>query len=341
MDCFAGSGTTLAVAEKMNRRWIGCDIGKLSMYTIQKRLLEISAPKSKNVYTGKRYKTPARAFSVVTAGLYDLGKVFSLSEDKYKSFVKNLFDIEDVDQKDINGVAIDGEKRGYFVKIYPYWDEEMRQADVDADYLQDLHHHIGERIRNRFYIVAPANSVAFVNDYYEIDGIKYYFLKIPYQVIKELHNQSFKKVMQPQSSTQINDLDEAVGFHFIRQPDVDTSLETFDGELSILLKKFMSDYSIDETGKEIANFESLSMVLIDNNYDGNFVMKDYYFSKDLISASKKKSGTLQNVDDDIRSELKKAKIIHIPIKKPGKKIAVIYIDIYGNEFKEEFTMEGK
>ncbi len=339
MDCFAGSGTTLAVAEKLDRRWIGCDIGKLSMYTIQRRLLQIA--NSKDINNPKRkYKFDARAFSVITAGLYDLGKVFSLSEDKYKAFVKDLFDIGDLDRKDIKGVSIDGEKRGYFVKIYPYWDEEMRKADVDAEYLHDLHRHIGDRIKNRFYIVAPANSVAFVNDYYEIEGIKYYFLKIPYQVIKELHNQNFKKIKQPQSQKQINDLDEAVGFHFIRQPDVETSLEFFDGEPSIILKKFMSDYSIDETGKEIENFESLSMVLIDNDFNGNFIMSDFYFSKELISLSKKKSSILKDIDDDIRNELKKSKIINIPIKKPGKKIAVIYIDIYGNEFKEEFSMEG-
>ena len=147
--------------------------------------------------------------------------------------------------------------------------------------------------------------------------------------------------MQPQSSGQVNDLEEAVGFHFMRQPDVEASIEMYDGEPSIILKKFMSDYSVDETGKEIANFESLSMVLIDNNYDGNFIMKDYYFSKDLIKDSKKKSVTLKEVDDDIREELKKVKVIHIPVKKPGKKIAVIYIDIYGNEFKEEFAMEDK
>jgi len=45
MDVFAGSGTTLAVAEKLGRRWIGCDIGKLAIYTTQKRLLEIDKSK--------------------------------------------------------------------------------------------------------------------------------------------------------------------------------------------------------------------------------------------------------------------------------------------------------
>lgn len=34
LDFFAGSGTTGYVAEKLNRRWIMCDIGKLSIYTI-------------------------------------------------------------------------------------------------------------------------------------------------------------------------------------------------------------------------------------------------------------------------------------------------------------------
>ena len=49
----------------------------------------------------------------------------------------------------------------------------------------------------------------------------------------------------------------------------------------------MSDYIMDETGEEIGNFESLAMVLIDNNYNGDFIMKDYYFAKDLIAMSKK------------------------------------------------------
>jgi hypothetical protein len=43
LDAFAGSGTTLAVAEKLGRRWIGIDCGKLASYTIQKRLLHLTS----------------------------------------------------------------------------------------------------------------------------------------------------------------------------------------------------------------------------------------------------------------------------------------------------------
>jgi adenine-specific DNA-methyltransferase len=42
LDCFVGSGTTAAVAEKLNRRWIGCDLGRFAIHTTRKRLLGLS-----------------------------------------------------------------------------------------------------------------------------------------------------------------------------------------------------------------------------------------------------------------------------------------------------------
>jgi SAM-dependent methyltransferase len=40
-DFFCGSGTTLAVAEKLGRRWLGCDLGRFAIHTTRKRLLDI------------------------------------------------------------------------------------------------------------------------------------------------------------------------------------------------------------------------------------------------------------------------------------------------------------
>jgi adenine-specific DNA-methyltransferase len=41
LDCFCGSGTTAAVAEKHNRRWVACDLGRFAIHTTRKRLLSV------------------------------------------------------------------------------------------------------------------------------------------------------------------------------------------------------------------------------------------------------------------------------------------------------------
>lgn len=41
LDCFVGSGTTAAVAEKLGRRWVAVDIGRFAVHTTRKRLLDI------------------------------------------------------------------------------------------------------------------------------------------------------------------------------------------------------------------------------------------------------------------------------------------------------------
>jgi DNA modification methylase len=41
LDCFVGSGTTCAVAQKIGRRWIGCDLNKGAIQTTAKRLQQV------------------------------------------------------------------------------------------------------------------------------------------------------------------------------------------------------------------------------------------------------------------------------------------------------------
>jgi DNA modification methylase len=42
-DFFCGSGTTLAAAERLGRRWIGCDLGRVAIHTSRKRMLGLGA----------------------------------------------------------------------------------------------------------------------------------------------------------------------------------------------------------------------------------------------------------------------------------------------------------
>ena len=55
-DFFCGSGTTLTVAEKLGRRWIGCDLGRWGIHVTRKRLLGIENCKPFDVLNLGRYE---------------------------------------------------------------------------------------------------------------------------------------------------------------------------------------------------------------------------------------------------------------------------------------------
>src|SRR5436305_11552646 len=59
LDCFCGSGTTAAVAEKLNRRWIACDLGRFAIHTTRKRLLSIDNVKPFVVQNLGKYERQA------------------------------------------------------------------------------------------------------------------------------------------------------------------------------------------------------------------------------------------------------------------------------------------
>jgi DNA modification methylase len=55
-DFFCGSGTTLAVAEKFGRRWVGCDLGRWGIHVTRKRLLGIENCKPFEVLNLGKYE---------------------------------------------------------------------------------------------------------------------------------------------------------------------------------------------------------------------------------------------------------------------------------------------
>ncbi len=59
LDSFCGSGTTAAVAEKLGRRWITCDLGRFAIHTARKRLLSIDNVKPFVVQNLGKYERQA------------------------------------------------------------------------------------------------------------------------------------------------------------------------------------------------------------------------------------------------------------------------------------------
>ncbi len=298
MDFFAGSGTTLVAAEQMNRKWIGCDLGKLSIYTIQKRLL-----------THENFVNP---FCLVNAGCYNLDSVFQLKREKYYNFVLDLFHIDRKKYK-INGVAVDGKRRGDWVKVFTFQDFEDNTA-IDINYLNELHAQIGSKVGKRFYLIAPEMNVDIIGDYYKIDDVKYYLLRIPYQVIAELHKLEFKKLQQPNNKEKVNSIENSVGFYFNEMPEVKSHIEIQDKIINVIIESVTSPYiKLDKNNNIIG--EILAMVLVDTSDNNNFIMQEVYFADDI----KVKNGYVFSIE---RSHLS------------GDKIKIIYVDIFGNEFRE-------
>ena len=106
LDCFCGSGTTPAVAEKLNRRWIACDLGRFAIHTSRKRLLAIE-----NV----------RPFVVQNLGKYErqhwqqaeFGEEAAFQMRSYRKFILDLYHAELVE-----GYAwLHGRKGGRMVHV--------------------------------------------------------------------------------------------------------------------------------------------------------------------------------------------------------------------------------
>jgi len=77
LDCFIGSGTTAAVAQKLGRRWIGCDINKGAIQLTSKRLQNVILNEVKNLKDEIASASPRNdkghhAFAIYKVNNYDL-----------------------------------------------------------------------------------------------------------------------------------------------------------------------------------------------------------------------------------------------------------------------------
>jgi len=318
LDAFAGSGTTLAVAEKLKRRWIGIDCGKLAIYTIQKRQLNL-----REEIGNKGNILKAKAFTLYNAGLYDWNEVKKLDFEHYRDFVLKLFQVREEKHK-IRGVEVDG----YIGNDNAYlWDHSKeKKAKLDKDFIKSLHEALSGKGGDVFYVIAPTNAFSFFEDEVPLGDTTYKTLRVPQSVITELIKRGGETLKQPTSEKDVNDTIDAVGFDFIQVPDVKTNyklakpkertlLNQKVKECVIKIKEFRSR-TLTKSPEEFENYETLSMVMVDYDYDGKVFDLDGVFYADKIRS-----------DYEVRFDSKKL----------DKQMMVIYLDIYGNEKKEVLT----
>jgi adenine-specific DNA-methyltransferase len=117
LDCFCGSGTTAAVAEKLGRRWITCDLGRFAIHTARKRLLQIPEVKPFEVLNLGKYERQVWASGATSAA----GDAYQA----YLNFIMELYGGERLTQP----IWIHGRKKGRLVHIGSI-DSPVSMSDV-------------------------------------------------------------------------------------------------------------------------------------------------------------------------------------------------------------------
>lgn len=178
-DFFGGSGTTAAVAEKLGRRWITCDVGRFSTHTIRKRLLDIE---------------DCRPFEVLNLGKYERqywqGARFGGRNDKslteqalyeYLAFILKLYGAQPV-----AGMAHLHGKKGKAMVHIGAVDAPVTIAEIDATVeecaklKQSELHVLGWEWEMGLYDLMVERS--------KKKGVKLRLLQIPYEVMEQQAN---------------------------------------------------------------------------------------------------------------------------------------------------------
>lgn len=124
LDCFCGSGTTAATAEKLGRRWITCDLGRFAIHTARKRLLSIPNVKPFVVQNLGKYERQAWQKD-------EFGANSEQRIDAYNKFILELYNAEK-----LNGFAwLHGVKNGRVVHVGAV-DSPVTLGDVKAIILE-------------------------------------------------------------------------------------------------------------------------------------------------------------------------------------------------------------
>jgi len=118
LDCFCGSGTTPAVAEKLNRRWIAADLSKYAIHITRKRLLSIPNVKPFVIQNLGKYERQIWQSA-------EFGEDNQRRQLEYRKFILDLYHA-----KPVNGYEwLHGIKSGRMVHIGSV-DSPVTESDI-------------------------------------------------------------------------------------------------------------------------------------------------------------------------------------------------------------------
>ena len=311
LDCFSGSGTAAEAAERLGRRWIANNAGKLAIYITQRRLLSMEEGGK-----GRRKKhIEPKPFRVCSSGLYDNRLVDDLPFDGFTAFCLELFGCRSQPHS-IGGVGMAGTRKGGPVHVFPFG--QAPELEMGREYIESLHRRLKGKVSGPVYVVVPvaACDPGLFEDVIPIEHITFFILRVPYSVIEALYGRQFKLLDQPFSMKMVNDPLDTFGFDFMQLPEASVRYVTNGGKLYCVVDSFYRGGldPDDFAGMPNKGRLDLAMVMVDTDYDGDtFNVSSYVFGEELEDS---------------------AWTFQLDHSKLGEHILVILLDTHGNELRE-------
>jgi site-specific DNA-methyltransferase (adenine-specific)/adenine-specific DNA-methyltransferase len=137
-----------------------------------------------------------------------------------------------------------------------------------------------------------------------------------------LHQREFAALKQPADELAVNDTVDAVGFDFVRRPELEyeTGVSKRKGESFgtgfIKIKTFKSEAVVREPARKKGNRETLSMVMLDYDFDSGTDV----FSFDAVFYAE----AIAKADWEVR----------FSVEAIGNQVMAVFVDMYGNEARE-------
>ena len=179
-DFFVGSGTTIATAEKLGRKWIGTDLGKFGIHTSRKRLIGVQRELKK---AGKDF----RAFEILNVGKYERESFLNTNDDlraeekakqaerKEKEFIKLILSAYKAEPVESFAHVV-GKKRDRLVAIGPI------NLPVSSRFIREIVNECKEKNLTKIDVLGFDYEMGMNFSEYADEGIDVAFKIIPREV---------------------------------------------------------------------------------------------------------------------------------------------------------------
>lgn len=299
-DFFCGSGTALAAAEKLGRRWIGSDLGKYAIHTARKRLMEIAASQDLE-NEGQSYGRPPRPFLIQNLSEYKTYQFAETEEEnraRYFQFILDLYRAQAEPGHDF----LHGKKGGRYVHI----------GELDSEMTIDV-------VRRAVAELKSLQGRA-------LDVLAWEFamnFDLDVETLQQEEDVTIIPIRIPREALQVRD-PKKENIHFYEMPRLDVKAVWQDKQVIVRITDF-NIYNLEDFCEDVIPMLKSYSDLID------YWAVDYAYDGERFVSRWQTYRTRQDRGLELQCAVDAAEV--------GKEIVVKVVDIFGNDTNRRVEIE--